>query len=120
MGTIGVAHAESLPEVPSASPDTSTLSKEYTICAPQLLHLDRTGRPLWFNGWLLENKFAEVGKKRPAKFEAYVQEEGGIYHWELKHSNVACLTANNISSLSQEENDALDMILAAGKRCEAF
>lgn len=41
----------------------------FTICAPQLLHLDTNGKPLWFNGWLLHNKFAEKSKKRFANFE---------------------------------------------------
>lgn len=33
--------------------------ENYTICAPQILHLGMNGKPLWFNGWLLENKFGD-------------------------------------------------------------
>lgn len=78
------------------------------------------GRPLWFNGWLLENKFAKGADKRPAKFEAYVREEGRVPAWELGESNMACLTSKKIFSLSQEESAVLDMTIAMGRRCEAF
>jgi hypothetical protein len=78
------------------------------------------GRPLWFNGWLLENKFAKAGEKRPAKFEAYVREEGRVPDWQLGESNMACLTSKKMFSLSQEESDVLDMTIAFGRRCEAF
>ncbi|KAJ5568063.1 putative alpha-1-3-mannosyltransferase [Penicillium hetheringtonii] len=124
VGTLGIAHVEPAKPVPSeaAGLGSSTLSnlKEYTICAPQLLHLDRMGRPLWFNGWLLENKFAAAGEKRPAKFEAYVREEGREPDWQLKESNLACLTSSKVFSLSQEETGVLDMIIAMGRRAEAF
>lgn len=120
VGTIGVVHTQSSGQGPSVNPDKRTPLKEYTICAPQLLHLDRMGRPLWFNGWLLENKFAKAGQKRPAKFEAYVQEEEEIPRWELKESNIACLTAKTFFSPSQEEEEVFDMIIEAGKRYGAF
>ncbi|KAJ5388687.1 putative alpha-1-3-mannosyltransferase [Penicillium cosmopolitanum] len=120
VGTIGVAHAETPRPAPSTAAGLSTPSKEYTVCAPQLLHLDRMGRPLWFNGWLLENKFAKAGEKRPAKFEAYVREEGRVPDWQLRESNMACLTSKKMFSLSQEESDVLDMTIAFGRRCEAF
>jgi alpha 1,3-mannosyltransferase len=42
-----------------APPQNSTKQKGYTVCAPQLLHTDVKGKPLWFNGWLLQSKFAE-------------------------------------------------------------
>ncbi|KAJ5098009.1 alpha-1-3-mannosyltransferase [Penicillium argentinense] len=122
VGTMGVAHAHAPDSnsLPSPSPDSSVPSKVYTVCAPQLLHLDRMGRPLWFNGWLLENKFAEAGKRRPVKFETFVREEGREPNWELKEGNVCCLTSKKMFSLSQEESDILDMIIAAGRRAEAF
>lgn len=30
--------------------EVDTAKESYTICAPQLLHLDAEGRPLWLNG----------------------------------------------------------------------
>lgn len=120
VGTIGVAHVEVPKPAPSTGPDLSIPSKEYTVCAPQLLHLDRMGRPLWFNGWLLQNKFAAVGAKRPAKFEAYVREEGRVPNWRLREGNVACLTSSKMFTLSQEESAVLDMTIEMGRRCEAF
>lgn len=68
----------------------------YTICAPQLLHLDLDGKPLWFNGWLMENKFADKKKKKFGKFEHYLIEPHDIRDpgaWQLEESNMCCLTA---------------------------
>lgn len=52
----------------------TTAPEMYTICAPQLLHLDRSGRPLWFNGWLLPNKFDKGKNREPSRFEAFLRE----------------------------------------------
>ncbi|KAK6425018.1 hypothetical protein LTR95_016313, partial [Oleoguttula sp. CCFEE 5521] len=35
--------------------------KNITVCAPQLLHLDTDGRPLWFNGWISKDKNERSG-----------------------------------------------------------
>jgi len=69
----------------------------YTICAPQLLHLDVNGKPLWFNGWLLHNKFADKAKKRFANFDHYLAEPRDIREpgaWQLAQSNMCCLTTD--------------------------
>lgn len=52
---------ESLEEEREESPfqELRNNSDNYTICAPQILHLGLTGKPLWFNGWLLEDKFGD-------------------------------------------------------------
>lgn len=63
----------------------------YTICAPQLLHLGTDGKPLWFNGWLLHNKFAEKSKKRFANFDHYLAEPRDVREpgaWQLAESNM--------------------------------
>ena len=88
----------------------------YTICAPQLLHLDTEGKPLWFNGWLLHNKFADKTKKRFAKFESYLIEPREIREpgaWQLAESNMCCLTsdADKKFEFSSEERATLDMIM---------
>jgi hypothetical protein len=116
--------------VPSVSVDTpvprheqavlNTRSKEYTICAPQLLHLDHSGRPLWFNGWLLQNKFAEAGSEEPGKFEVFASEEQGASKdgssWEIHPSNVCCLTAKKVSRFSEGESQVLKMVVGIGRR----
>ncbi|KAJ5996621.1 hypothetical protein N7522_008281 [Penicillium canescens] len=102
----------------------NTRPKEYTICAPQLLHLDYSGRPLWFNGWLLQNKFAEAGSEQPGKFEAFVHEERGDgkdgSSWEIHPSNVCCLTAKKVSKFAEGELKVLKMVVGIGRRVGAF
>ncbi|KAI0477129.1 hypothetical protein GGR56DRAFT_635969 [Xylariaceae sp. FL0804] len=59
-----------VPDPTDTDPDAAT----YRICAAQLLHLDAAGAPLWFNGWIEENKFAEGSSRRVAAFDSYLVE----------------------------------------------
>lgn len=95
----------------------------YTICAPQLLHLDRQGKPLWFNGWLLPNKFAEHKNQAPATFEAYIREPREIRDpgaWQLHENNICCLTAEHKADFSEVEKSTLAMIMENGRRSGAL
>ena len=69
----------------------------YSICAPQLLHLDTEGKPYWFNGWLLDNKFADKKQKKFGKFDHYLIEPQEVREpgaWQLEESNMCCLTTD--------------------------
>jgi len=88
----------------------------YTICAPQLLHLDRSGRPLWFNGWILNNKFDNL-HVRLAKFEYFMKEQRedeGDAEWSLEKNNICCLKSDEIFTFSKTEKKTIrDMISIA-------
>lgn len=88
-------------------------TQNYTVCAPQLLHLGTDGKPLWFNGWLLHNKFAEKSKKRFAAFEHYLVEGSNPHEWQLAESNMCCLTVDESRkfTFSAEERATLRMIM---------
>ncbi|RMZ84737.1 hypothetical protein DV737_g984, partial [Chaetothyriales sp. CBS 132003] len=63
----------------------------------QLLHLDTDGKPLWFNGWLLDNKFAEKKQKKFGLFVHYLIEPREVRDpvaWQLEESNMCCLTTD--------------------------
>ncbi|KAL5363307.1 mannosyltransferase putative-domain-containing protein [Aspergillus floccosus] len=95
----------------------------YTICGPQLLHLDHDGKPLWFNGWLLPNKFAEHKHQKPAKFEAYLREPREIRDpgaWQLHENNICCLTSTAMAEFSDVEQGTLSMILEYGRHSGAL
>jgi hypothetical protein len=96
--------------------------EDYTICAPQLLHLDHNGRPLWFNGWVLPNKYQ--GKNRePTDFQAFLREPRGRREpdaWQLHEHNVCCLTSEYMSEFNADERAVLDMIMASGRRAGAL
>lgn len=88
----------------------------YSICAPQLLHLDLQGKPLWFNGWLLDNKFADKKQKKFGKFEHYLIEPRDVRDpgaWQLEESNMCCLTTDAPlkRDFSQEEKAVLAMMI---------
>ncbi len=71
--------------------------EHYTICSPQLLHLDTSGKPLWFNGWLLSNKFADKKQKVFGKYDHYLIEPRDVREpgaWQLHENNECCLTTD--------------------------
>ncbi|EXJ94086.1 hypothetical protein A1O1_02479 [Capronia coronata CBS 617.96] len=88
----------------------------YTMCAPQLLHLDTEGKPLWFNGWLLDNKFADKKQKKFGKWEHYLIEPHDIREpgaWQLEESNMCCLTTDPPlkREFTAEEKAVLQMMI---------
>ncbi|KAI3330152.1 glycosyltransferase family 71 protein [Ustulina deusta] len=89
----------------------------YTMCSPQLLHLDTDGTPLWFNGWLLVSKYAERSKRRFAPMDAYLREPrykaiDDDDFWKLATDNMCCLTsgADSKSDLTEHDLGVLQMI----------
>lgn len=139
-GIIGAVKPESRPDKPKQEPtpneDASTLNStklgpdleptKFTICGPQLLHLDTDNRPLWFNGWLLPNKFSNEKNPIPDRFNGYITEPHSVHDaggWQLGKNNVCCLTSENVTRIVQEDADVLEMIIhiaedvgAIGKR----
>ncbi|OAX76987.1 hypothetical protein ACJ72_08719, partial [Emergomyces africanus] len=93
-------------------------SKNYTICAPQLLHLDTNGVPLWFNGWLLGNKYADGDQRKPAEFEVYMEEPtspGTVDAWKLTESNICCLTADRTFPVEGSDQATVKMLINLAK-----
>ncbi|KIW11901.1 hypothetical protein PV08_09174 [Exophiala spinifera] len=99
-----------------SAPEVETDPETYTICSPQLLHLDLEGNPLWFNGWLQDNKFADKKKRKFGKFEHYLIEPRDIREpgaWQLEESNMCCLTTDAPlkKDFTQAEKDLLNMMI---------
>ena len=93
-------------EAEPVRPEESLTPDNYTICAPQLLHLDAEGKPLWFNGWLLDNKFADKKQKKFGRFDHYLIEPKDIREpgaWQLEESNMCCLTTDTDKKLDFSE-----------------
>ncbi|KAJ8118639.1 hypothetical protein ONZ43_g3952 [Nemania bipapillata] len=86
-----------------STPDT------YTMCNPQLLHLDIDGTPLWFNGWLLASKYAERSKRRFSPMKSYLREPRTKIDdddfWKLATDNICCLTSDAGSKADLDEHD---------------
>ena len=99
-----------------AEPEPKQEATAYEICSPQLLHLDLEGNPLWFNGWLLDNKFADKKQKKFGHFEHYLIEPRDIREpgaWQLEESNMCCLTtdAHLKRDFSADEKEILEMMI---------
>ncbi|KAF4552428.1 Mannosyltransferase-like protein 2 [Elsinoe fawcettii] len=103
---------EPLTEGPDVSSSTE-MKRNYTICAPQLLHLDRKGRPLWFNGWIMDNKF-DADHAKLSKFEVYMSEmkQGATEaDWRLEQNNMCCLESDKIHKFTKQEKLVLKNIV---------
>ena len=93
----------------------------YEICAPQLLHLDTNGRPLWFNGFVANNKFSKDWTF--GRFEVYMKEPREIQEpeaWDLLPDNLACLASDEIFTFTEGEKDILDMIIGFAKSASEY
>lgn len=83
------------------------------LCSPQLLHLDLDGRPLWFNGWLVDDKFAATKDQVFSKFEHYLveppQQGREPSGWTIESHNRCCLSTPYASQrvLTIEEKQLL-------------
>jgi alpha 1,3-mannosyltransferase len=96
-------------------------SENITICAPQLLHLTRAGIPLWFNGWILANKF-EKEKSPIAELEMYMKEPDHYMEpesWTIGESNSCCLRAEEANLFTDEEKETISMILRKAREVGA-
>ncbi|KAF3765259.1 family 71 glycosyltransferase [Cryphonectria parasitica EP155] len=91
------------------------------ICSPQLLHLDTQGKPLWFNGGLVRNKFLDRREWKFGSWDSFLIEPRDIREpgaWFLGDANMCCLTTDHHlkGELSTQEKDLLaDMVKQARK-----
>ena len=100
--------------------DFDNVVEKYMVCAPQLLHFDEAGNPLWLNGWLAADKYSkdiDVGV-----FEVFVKEPEGkkdeAEFWDLKDANVCCLTAASYEKVSAEDKRTLEMMASLAMKVE--
>ncbi|KAF3918401.1 hypothetical protein ABW20_dc0105463 [Dactylellina cionopaga] len=117
-------------ETPAPAPEGEEqvpVKDKRTICAPQLLHLDLEGKPLWFNGWILSNKFESKKSRKANNFSNYLRENGkpdqesGLPdQWQLQENNICCLTTYEAFPFTAEESQALIMILELAHEAGAY
>ena len=84
-------------------------SSNVTICAPQLLHLDRNGNPMWFNGWILMDKFDNMSQTL-IDFQEYMLEPSDLRNpeaWQIGDHNLACLTNDHSAEFTKSEKEVL-------------
>lgn len=88
------------------------------ICAPQLLHLDSEARPLWFNGWLAENKFKSIEQRHFGQFDYFLPESQSPDDWQMQSDNICCLSRglDSLQRFNPDERQTLDMILAIARK----
>jgi alpha 1,3-mannosyltransferase len=103
------AHLVSHHSTPPSRPEN------YTVCSPQLLHFDQAGKPLWLNGWLGSDKYADSLDIDVSAFEVFIKETPKLKAskeemWRVQGANVCCLTAATFTEISEEGKQVLEMI----------
>ncbi|KAJ5145906.1 uncharacterized protein N7515_000470 [Penicillium bovifimosum] len=93
---------------------------DLTICAPQLLHLDRDKRPLWFNGWLYKNKYSPT-ERTIGEFDVFMEEPKEVLDpgaWQLEENNMCCLSNAATRQFTKEETEWLGELIKMAKMKE--
>ncbi|KXT11664.1 hypothetical protein AC579_7027 [Pseudocercospora musae] len=109
---------DSKPPTPEAKRANSAA---YTVCSPQLLHFSRTGRPMWFNGWVATNKFDDFDFQH---FEVYMKEstmkrsKGAESSWKLQDRNVVCFTGEEYFEFNGQEQEILKALLESADKID--
>lgn len=86
------------------------------LCSPQLLHLSRDGRPLWFNGWIQNNK--HDASSDISTFEFFMSEKrknDEWAEWAIGADNMCCLKGDDLHAMNAEELKALELIVDIAK-----
>lgn len=105
----------------AAAPSPSGPLPSRRMCAPQLLHLDLEGKPFWFNGGLVMNKFLERRQWKFGTFDSYLIEPRDVREpgaWILGEGNMCCLTTDNhlYGVLTPAEKELVDEMIAQARR----
>ena len=129
MGTVSQTTTLHYPKIPvlsqeQAEKDQAQAKQDnrthflYTVRSPQLLHLDRNGRPLWWNGWILDDKYLDDKSSKVSKLDVYmseVQETGEPTDWVVHAHNMATLRSDQAHAFSEGERGVLDMIVQVAR-----
>jgi alpha 1,3-mannosyltransferase len=86
------------------------------LCSPQLLHLSRDGRPLWFNGWIQDNK--HEASSDVSVFEFFMSEKKKDNEWAdwiIGADNMCCLKGDDLHAMNDQELKALALIVDIAK-----
>lgn len=88
------------------------------ICSPQLVQVDVTGKPIWFNGWISATK-DDLYKWQD--FDYYLMEhpelgkKPSIESWKIHGGNVVCLKGMEGKKFGVHDKSTLEDILSLAK-----
>ncbi|KAI4746460.1 hypothetical protein E4T50_03212 [Aureobasidium sp. EXF-12298] len=86
------------------------------LCAPQLLHLSTDGRPLWFNGWIQDNKHQASSDISVQEFFMTEKRKDGEWaEWAIGSDNMCCLKGDDLHAFNDKELAAFKLIVDIAK-----
>ena len=107
-----------IPSRPAATESTVKFRKKevHAICSQQLVHFDRSGKPLWWNGWLATRKIDDKTEIEFRDFTVYAKEtkrrrkRGAPDPYSVKPANIVCMQTEEYSPFSSQELEVLEML----------
>ncbi|KEQ88213.1 hypothetical protein M438DRAFT_341854 [Aureobasidium pullulans EXF-150] len=97
---------------------SSDVHSLYTVSSPQLLHLDLNNRPLWFNGWILDDKYEEAKHVNVSTWDVFlseVKETNEAPEWKIGSHNMAVLKSTHAFEFTEGEKEVLAMIVEVAR-----
>ncbi|KAI5198279.1 hypothetical protein E4T39_06827 [Aureobasidium subglaciale] len=86
------------------------------LCSPQLLHLTTSGRPMWFNGWIQDNKHEASSDVSVFEFFMVEKRKNDEWaEWAVGADNMCCLKGDNLHALNEKELDAMKLVVDIAK-----
>lgn len=93
-----------------------SLDRDVNFCSYQMLHMDRDQTPLWYNGWISDQKKQILTKNNVWQFEHYMVEAkdtNGKNPWTWAANYKGCLNGRELVSLTHAEKDIFNSAIQA-------
>lgn len=92
--------------------------ESFVVNSPQLLHLDLNGRPIWFNGWILDDKYEENKHVNVSTWDVFmseIKESHEAAEWRIGSHNMATLRGTAAYEFTSQEREVLEMIVETAR-----
>ncbi|CRG85976.1 hypothetical protein PISL3812_02979 [Talaromyces islandicus] len=93
-----------------------SLDRDVRFCSYQMLHMDRDQSPLWYNGWISDQKKSILTKKNLWQFEHYMveaKETNGKNPWTWAANYKGCLNGRELVRLTHSEKEIFNRAIQA-------
>ncbi|OKL56138.1 hypothetical protein UA08_08745 [Talaromyces atroroseus] len=107
-----------LKEDPHLGRTISTFDRDVKVCSYQILHMDRDQSPLWYNGWISDQKKSTLQMGNVWEFEHYMVEgqvTNGNNPWSWLEGFKGCLEGRELIGFTDSEKKIFQQAIDAAK-----
>jgi alpha 1,3-mannosyltransferase len=94
----------------------STYDRDVKVCSYQMVHMDRDQSPLWYNGWISDEKKPSLLMRNVWQFEHYMVEDpvlNGNNPWSWLGGFKGCLDGRELVSFTDSEKRTFQQAIQA-------